>query len=484
MQVNQILNLSGIKYECNDNFEVNDIVYDSREAKDNSIFVCIEGAHVDGHTYADEAFKNGAKLIVASKKIDSSLPVVIVNDTRESLAILSAHYFDRPYEKLKTIGITGTKGKTTTSIMIKSILEYAGYKVGVIGTIGLIIGDKLEKLDNTTPQSYLVQKYMAMLVQQGCDYCVMEVSSIGIRDKRIYGFELDCGIFTNLSEDHIGGVEHKEMDEYLHCKSLLFQMCNTGILNFDDQNIEKILAGRTCKVISYGFNENSDYRCIESKLISDYSSLGSTLKVTGKTNMNFRINLPGKFNSYNALAAIASCKHFGINDDAIVKGLQITKAKGRVEPINISNDFILLIDYAHNALSMESILSTIIEYKPKRVVCVFGAGGNRPKSRRYEVGEVCGKLADLSIITSDNNRYESIFDIIDDIKIGISKTNGKYIEIPDRKNAIKFSIQNAQPGDIIVLAGKGHEDYQEINGKKYPFDERVVIQEILKELNY
>ncbi len=483
MKASKILGLCNINYNCEIDFEVSNIIYDSREAIENCIFVCIDGANTDGHSYAISAAERGAKLIIAEKEIESKIPYIIVKDTKKALALLSAHYFNKPFEKIKTIGITGTKGKTTTSILIKSILESSGYKVGVIGTIGLLIGDEIIRLENTTPQSYLVQKYMAKLVDEGCDFCVMEVSSLGIRDKRVYGFNFDCGVFTNFSEDHIGGVEHKDMDEYLQCKSELFRMCKNGVLNFDDENINEILSGHTCQVTSFGFSDNADYRCTESKLTSDSSILGSTLKVTGKIKLDLKINLPGKFNSYNALAALATCINFGVDEDSIVKGLTTAKAKGRVEPVNISDNFTLLLDYAHNAISLQSVLSTIRDYNPKRIVCLFGAGGNRPKVRRYEMGEVSGRLADLSIITADNNRYESVFDILDDIKLGMSKTEGRYIEIPNRRDAIKYSIQNAQEGDVILLAGKGHEDYQEINGEKLPFDERIVIKEILSELN-
>ncbi len=482
MKVNQMLGLCDINFKVTADFEVSDIVYDSRKSKKDCVFVCLVGSQTDGHEYVDSAVEKGASLIIAQKEIEASVPVVVVPDTKEALAMLSIHYFDSPYKKLKTIGITGTKGKTTTSMMIKCILESAGYKVGVIGTIGLMIGSKVEQLNNTTPESYLVQKYMAQMVDENCDFCVMEVSSIGLRDKRVFGFDYDCGVFTNFSEDHIGGVEHKDMREYLECKAMLFKMCKLGVVNCDDANIDGILKNHTCDVTSFGFSENADYKCIKNELLSKPGLLGSYLKIDGITSIEVELSIPGKFNAYNALSALATCMSFGVSEEAVKKGLFIAKVKGRVEPVDMASNFTLLIDYAHNAVSMESVLSTLRQYNPNRLVCLFGAGGNRPKLRRYEMGEVCGNMADLSVITADNSRFEEVSDIIDDIKTGMSKTNGKFVEIPDRKEAIKYCIQNAQDGDIVVLAGKGHEDYQEIKGIKYPFDERVVIADILKEL--
>ncbi len=482
MNINSMLNLCNINFNCENNFEVSDIVYDSRKAVENCVFICLEGSQVDGHDYVSAAVENGAKLIIAQKEVEAAVPVITVNDTKEALANFSAVYFDKPFEKLKTIGITGTKGKTTTSMMIKCILESAGHKVGVIGTIGFVIGSKVEKLNNTTPESYLVQKCMAKMVEEGCDFCVMEVSSIGLKEKRVFGFEFDCGVFLNFSEDHIGGVEHKDMEEYLNSKAMLFKMCKLGILNLDDASFEGILKGHTCKVQTFGFNENADFNCVRSELLSKPGLLGSEFEVNGNKSFVAELSIPGKFNVYNALAALSTCLNFNVSVDQIKKGLLISKVKGRVEPIEMEGDFTLLIDYAHNAVSMESVLSTLRQYNPKRLVCLFGAGGNRPKLRRYEMGEVCGNMADLSVITADNSRFEDVLDIIEDIKIGMSKTDGEFIEIPDRKEAIKFCIKNAKDGDIIVLAGKGHEDYQEIKGVKYPFDERVVIAQILQEL--
>lgn len=462
-----------------DGIEITNIAYDSRKATEGSLFVCLKGSAVDGHKYADKAVENGAVAVVVSDDVDVDVPTIKIENTRKGLALLSAEFYGHPAEKLKTIGITGTKGKTTTSCMIKSILEAEGHKVGVIGTIGVMIGDELIKTDNTTPESHEIQKFMALMVEKGCEYCVMEVSSIGLRDHRVYGFTFDSGIFTNFSEDHIGGVEHKDMAEYLYCKSLLFKMCKVGAINIDDENHEGMIKDHTCDIVTYGFNSEADVYGIENHLYSEPGFIGSVLKYHDGEDKTIKIATPGKFNAYNALSAITGLKCFGISDEAIEKGLYSVKVKGRVEAVPIPYNFTLLIDYAHNGVGMENILSTLREYNPKRLICIFGAGGNRPKVRRYEMGEICGKMADLSVITADNSRFEDVNDIIADILVGMKKTDGKYIAIPDRREAIRWALENGTEGDIIVLAGKGHEDYQEIKGVKYPFDERVVIKELL-----
>lgn len=462
--------------------EITDLIYDSRQCVPGCAFFCLRGATSDGHKFASAAEQAGAAVIICEEPVDVSIPCILVENTRKALAVMSREFFGNPDKKLTTIGITGTKGKTTTAFMIKSILEAAGKKVGIIGTIGVLIGEKLIKTDNTTPENYQIQKFMAQMVEEGCDFCVMEVSSLGLKNYRVYGFVFDIGVFTNFSEDHIGGVEHKDMEEYLYCKSLLFRMCQVGCVNLDDANCKGILKDHTCRVTSYGFGPEADLRGENNRLCSENGFIGSILNIRGKAQCSCYIGIPGTFNAYNALSAASACLEAGIGIDSIQKGLRSAKVKGRMERVEIPGNFTLLIDYAHNAVSMENLLTTLREYNPKRLVCLFGAGGNRPKLRRYEMGEVCGNLADLSVITADNSRFEDVNDIIADIKIGMAKTTGKFIEIPDRKEAIRYCIEHAQDGDIIALAGKGHEDYQEIKGVKYPFDERVVIQDILKEL--
>ena len=407
---------------------------------------------------------------------------MLVEDTRYALALISAAYFGYPAKKLKVIGITGTKGKTTTTFMIRSILEHAGISTGLIGTIEVIIGDKHIPAHNTTPESYEVQEYFAQMVEAGCKVVVMEVSSQGLKLHRTAGIRFDIGIFTNLAPDHIGENEHASFEEYMECKSRLFRQCDIGIVNADDEHCSDILKGHTCKVETYGFSEKADLRASDLKLVNRPGFLGVDYHVSGLLNFDVEIDMPGRFSVYNSLVAIAVCRHFDIPKEDMLAALEVVQTKGRIEKVKVSDDFTLMIDYAHNAMSLESLLTTLKEYNPKRLVCLFGCGGNRSKLRRYEMGEVSGNLADLTVITSDNPRFEEPQAIIDDIKTGIAKTSGKYVEIIDRKEAIRYVIENGQPGDVIVLAGKGHEDYQEICGVKHPMDERVLIAEVLEEL--
>ena len=466
--------------------EISELVYDTRKVTKDAMFVCIVGTAFDSHEKAAEVAAAGAKVLIVSKEVEVPLDVTVIKvaDTRYALSFISAAYFDYPADTLKVIGITGTKGKTTTTFMIKSILENAGYKVGLIGTIETIIGEKHIPANNTTPESYIVQQYFAEMLESGCEVCVMEVSSQGLMMHRTAGIPFELGIFTNLAPDHIGPNEHSSFEEYAQCKGMLFKQCKVGIANADDENFELVMKDHTCTLETIGFSEKADLKASNVNLVGRPGYLGVTYDLTGLLNFPVEIDIPGKFSVYNSLVAIAVCRHFNIAKENILEALKGAKAKGRIEQVKVSDDFMLLIDYAHNAMSLESLLSTLKEYHPQRLVCLFGCGGNRSKLRRYEMGEVSGKMADLTIVTSDNPRFEEPQDIIDDIKIGLAKTDGEYVEIIDRKEAIKYAIANGRPGDVIVLAGKGHEDYQEIKGVKYPMDERTLIEEVLQELGW
>ena len=479
--------LEKLEYEIlqgTDQVEITSLVYDSRKVEEGSVFVCIVGMVSDGHDFASDVVAKGANTLIVEKAVEvpSHVNVILVTETRRALAFMSGAYFDYPAQKMKLVGITGTKGKTTTTYITKSILEEVGHKVGLIGTIEAIIGDKHLPAPNTTPESYIIHEYLNQMVEAGCEIVVMEVSSQGLKLHRTAGIQFEIGIFTNLSPDHIGPGEHADFGEYRFCKSLLFRQCNLGIGNVDDENYDGIFEGSTCQRETFGFSENADLRASNVHLVKEPGQLGVAFDVSGLMNFHVEAGIPGRFSVYNALTAIAVCHHFNVPEDAILKALKVAKVKGRIEMIPVSDEFTLMIDYAHNAMSLESLLETLRDYQPHRIVCMFGCGGNRSVDRRYEMGEISGKLADLSVITSDNPRFEEPQVIIDDIKVGIGKTSGKYIEIIDRREAIRYVIENGQPGDIIVLAGKGHEDYQEIKGVKYPMDERVIIQEIVSKV--
>ena len=476
--------LERLEYTClqgNVQQEITTIVYDSRKAEEGSLFICIRGAVADGHKFVPDVVKKGAKALVVEEPVEvpGDVTVILVKDSRYAMAFISAAYYGYPAEQLKTIGITGTKGKTTTTYMVKSILENAGYKVVLIGTIEAIIGDKVIPAANTTPESMVIQQYFREMADAGCDCVVMEVSSQGLMLHRTQGFVFDYGIFTNIEPDHIGPNEHRDFEHYLSCKALLLQQCRVGIVNRDDEHFEKIVKDHTCRLETYGFSREADLRAEDAKLVGGKGYLGISYHVKGLMDFPVEIDIPGKFSIYNSLTAIAICRHFKVSEENIIKALKVAKVKGRIEMVRVSDEFTLMIDYAHNAMALESLLTTLREYNPHRLVCLPPRGGNRSKLRRYEMGEVSGHLADLTIITSDNPRNEEPQAIIDDIKVGMAKTDGKYVEIIDRKEAIAYAIHHGEPGDIVILAGKGHEDYQEIKGKKYPMDERILIADIL-----
>ena len=478
--------LERLEYEVlqgSDEIEITELINDSRMAKEGSAFVCISGAVVDGHEFIEQVAEKGATAVIVERDVQApeGMTVIKVDDTRYALALTSAAYFGYPADEMKIIGITGTKGKTTTTYMIKTILEQVGYKVGLIGTIETIIGDEVIPSKNTTPESYMIHQYFRKMADAGCQAVVMEVSSQGLMLHRTAGIPFEIGIFTNLGEDHIGPNEHKDFDDYKRCKGLLFKQCKVGIANVDDAHFADVFKEATCKVETFGFAEHADIKAEDTRLVSAPGYLGIAYHVAGEMDFDVEIDIPGTFSVYNSLTAIAVCRHFDVPVEKITAALKVARVKGRIEMIPVSEDFTLMIDYAHNAMSLESLLTTLKAYNPKRLVCLFGCGGNRAKARRYEMGEVSGNLADLTIITSDNPRFEEPQDIIDDIKTGIAKTDGKYVEIIDRKEAIRYAIENGEVGDVIVLAGKGHEDYQEIKGVKYDMDERVLIAEVIKE---
>lgn len=488
MKISELLN--GVKFEIirgAEDREITEVVYDNRKLKEGCLFVCIVGANFDGHSAIGDAVKGGAGAVVVSREVDipeeSDITVIRVEDTRYAMAYIAANDNGNPADKIKTIGVTGTKGKTTVTYMIKSILEQAGHKVGLVGTIETIIGDKHYPSKNTTPDSYLLQEYFKEMVEEGIDTVVMEVSSQGLMLHRTQGFVFDYGIFTNIEPDHIGPNEHKDFEDYIHCKSLLFKQCKIGIVNGDDEHVSEVTRDHTCELYTYGTKEGNDYVATDMRLTRGIGHIGVDFHVKGRTNMDVQVSTPGRFSVYNALTAVALCDNFGVTEAEVRKALKEVRVKGRIELVHVSDDFTLMIDYAHNAMALESLLSTLKAYNPHRLVSVFGCGGNRDRNRRFEMGEVSGRLADFTIITSDNPRFEEPLDIMADIVKGIEKTDGIYITIADRKEAIRYAITHGEPGDIIVLAGKGHEDYQEIKGVKYPMDERVLIDEILHEEN-
>lgn len=485
MKLSEILN--GIEISCNynENTIINDVVYDSRKATENTIFVCISGFQADGHNYAKSAYEKGSRVFAVEK--DVSLPddalIIKVDNTRKFLALASANLFGRPAEKLNTIAITGTKGKTSTSFMLKSIYEAAGHKVGVIGSTGTYIGDEKQDTENSTPESYLLHKFYREMLDKGCDTAIIEATSQGFLLDRTYGINFDIGVFTNLSPDHIGPNEHSDFDNYLECKKMIFNQCKEVIVNRDCEHYENIIKNANCKISTFGSNNNADCWFANAKFSAETNSLKTLFTYCENDNVcDIDLNTPGYFSLYNAVGAIAVARKQGISFDAIAEGLKKAFVKGRMEIVPIGKNYTVIIDFAHNEFSVKTLFETMSIYNPKRIISVFGCGGNRSKLRRYAMGEVIGQNSSLSIITSDNSRFERVEDIINDILIGMKKTDGEYIIIPERRKAIKEALRIAKDGDVILLIGKGHEMYEEIEGVKYPFDERQVVIDSLSEL--
>lgn len=467
--------------------EITGVTSDSRKVTEGGLFIAIKGAMSDGHKFIPAAIENGAKALIVEDDIDLSdikdnCVVLHADNTRLALALVSAVYYGNPAEKLFTIGITGTKGKTTTTYMIKNVLESCGIKTGLIGTIETIIGDTSVPAKNTTPESIQIHESFARMVEAGCKAVVMEVSSQGLKLDRTAGIMFDIGVFTNLALDHVGPNEHDSFEDYMECKSRLFRQCKLGIVNGDDEHVEDILKNSTCNVERFGLKSTNDLYASDINLFHQRGKIGLTYKCNGLCDFDVEVHLPGLFTVYNSLCAIAVTRHFNVEINHLKEVLLSVKVKGRMELVKVSDNFSLMIDYAHNAMALKSILEDLRQYKPHRLVCLFGCGGNRSKDRRYDMGKISGELADFTIITSDNPRYENPEDIIADIESSLVKTGGKYVKITDRAEAIKYAIKNGEPGDIIIVAGKGHEDYQEINGVRYPMDERTLVADAVKEL--
>ncbi len=458
------------------------VTNDTRDIEEGDVFVCIEGAQKDGHKYVVEAAGKGASVIVVQKEIApvSGVTIISVPDSRYALAMMSSAYYGYPAESMKIIGITGTKGKTTTAWMLWCLLKAAGHKTGLIGTIQVDTGRRIYKNHNTTPESCQIQGYLKEMKDAGCDTVVMEVSSQGLKYGRTAGIPFEAGIFTNLGKDHIGPGEHLDFEEYKQCKHLLFLQCRYGIGNVDDPYYEDMFERTGCTKITYGLSKRADESASDICRIVGKGYLGIRFKASGIADVVAELVMPGIFNVYNSLAAITAAKLLGVGENIMEQAVREIKVPGRMECVEGLMDASVFVDYAHNAMSLESILRTVREYEAGRIVTVFGCGGNRSRERRYEMGETAGTYGDYTIITTDNPRYEEPADIIQDIIKGIEKTEGAYRVVPDRREAVRHAIEKRKAGDVIIIAGKGHETYQEIRGVRYDMDDRMLVKEAME----
>lgn len=486
MKLKAILNgIDGLKAKGDLEIDIKSIAHDSRKVENGGMFVAIKGFETDGHKFIKNAIENGAKVIVIEegatiKKSDitDDITIVMAPNTRMALAKFACNFYENPSKKFNLIGITGTKGKTTTTFMLKSILEKHGQKVGLIGTIANYIGDKcLGESQRTTPESLELQELFSKMVEAKVDTVVMEVSSQSLKLHRVDGCDFNIGVFTNFSEDHISENEHPDMKDYFNSKLKLFDMCKIGFINVDDFNVAKIKKlALNCEIKTYGIDNTADL--LAKDITVTNASVDFKVKI-GTRNERVKTGIPGRFSVYNSLASIAIAEKFGITADEIKEALLEVRVPGRSELVANKKELTIMIDFAHTPDSLQSILLAVKNYTRGRVISVFGCGGDRDSSKRPQMGEISGNIADFTIITSDNPRTEEPEEIVKQIEKGTKKTKGKYITIVDRIEAIKYAIEMANKNDIIVLAGKGHETYQEINGEKHHFDEREIIREII-----
>lgn len=469
--------------------EITQIIDDSRKTKEGSLFIAVDGFTVDGHDYVFTAIENGAKAIVISKDIKNlkkvckshGITVIKVKDTRPVLAQVASRFYDEPSKKLELIGVTGTNGKTSTTYFIEAIFEEAGRSVGVIGSIGNIINKKLWQTKNTTPESLEIQELLDRMVNTNIDTCVIETSSHALELHRVDFCNFDVGVFTNLTSDHLD--YHKNIENYFNAKLKLFHLTKKhNIINIDDEygmRIIKNIEELNTQVVTYGLNNSANIYATDLK----YSSKGVCYTLnTPKGSVEIKTNIPGEFTVYNSLAAACCGYVYDIELDTIKDGIEsIPGIKGRFEVVPTDEDFTVIIDFANTSDSLEKALQTVRQFSDGRVVVVFGAGGNRDRSKRPIMGEIAAMNSDFCVVTSDNPRDEDPLKIIEEVIEGVKKVDCEYVVIVDRKEAIRYALKNCRPNDVILLAGKGHETYTIIGDQVLPFDEKRIIQDILKE---
>ncbi len=465
-----------IDVQGNINMKVSGVAFNSKEVKPGDVFVCITGFKSDGHKYVGDALERGAIAVIAEKPIEeSAVTTVIVKNTRYALSCVAAAFYDYPYRKFKLIGVTGTNGKTTTTYLVKSILEKSGQLVGLIGTNQNMIGETVIPAKHTTPDSLELMRLFNRMAEEGVDTVVMEVSSHSLALDRVASCEFDIGAFTNVTQDHLDF--HETMENYVKAKAMLFQKCEKGIFNIDDESFEEL--SRECKaqVLTYSTKSKADL-CAED---IEYRANGVEFDlVSGEEKERVSLAIPGGFSVYNALTAAGCCYAAGLSLGEIAEGLKSAKGvKGRIEVVETNTDYTVIIDYAHTPDGLLNILNAIRGFSKGRIVTLFGCGGDRDKTKRPQMGKIAGELSDFCIVTSDNPRSEEPKAIIEDILTGMRETACHYAVVENRFEAIEFALDNAKPDDIILLAGKGHEPYQILKDRTIVFDEREIVMKLI-----
>lgn len=474
MYLNELLkDVDIIEIKGEGNPDITGVYYNSLEVTEGGLFVAIEGFKTDGHKYVSSAVQKGAKVVVCTRLTDDADVIQIkVSDSRIAEAKISSNFFGSPSCRFKLVGITGTNGKTTVTYLVKHVLDTLGYKTGLIGTNQNIIGDKVFETGRTTPDSFELQKLFYEMAQSEVDYVIMEVSSHALELSRVYGCRYEVGAFTNLTQDHLDF--HETMDNYAAAKAKLFDLSNTAVINTDDSYGREMADNCPCPCTTYGIDSQVSLKATE--VVLKQNGVEFTAD-----KMKFKLPIPGGFSVYNALCAVGICKSLGFNSEEICNALlTATGVKGRAEVVDIGDrDFTVMIDYAHTPDGVENILKTARGFAKGRVVALFGCGGDRDATKRPIMGRIAGELADFCIVTSDNPRTEEPMSIIRMVEAGVKETNTPYVVIESRYDAIKYALDNAQSGDVIILAGKGHETYQILNTGTIHFDEREVIREIM-----
>lgn len=478
MLLSELTALAGLKYDGND-ADIRSIEYDSRQVKEGSLFCCCVGLQADGHDFAAQAKEAGAVALLVERPLGLDIPEIVTDNARRDMALLASAFYGFPQRSMTMLGVTGTNGKTTTTYMLKAIAEGAGKKVGIIGTIRNMIGQECLPTERTTPESVDLFRILRTMADANVDIVMMEVSSHALEQFRVHGILFDCAVFTNLTQDHLD--YHKTFENYLAAKKILFKNTKKAVVNIDDPYADRIMEGLDIPITTFGVRTDADITASD----IDITTSGVRFDLnTPQGACRMDLPIPGLFSVFNAMGTVGLAQSVGLTLAEIKEGLEgMTSVSGRLEPVKIGRPvpYSVFIDYAHTPDALENVLKTVREFAKKRIICVFGCGGNRDRAKRPIMGEVAGRFSDLSIVTSDNPRREEPMSIIDSIEEGIKHSGAPYIVIENRREAIEHALSIAEPEDVVLIAGKGHENYQEINGVKYHFDDREIVEELLKE---